>query len=388
MRPIMAEDASDVRFATTLRALAAPRRALPIAAVAAAMIGAQVTYAPPEAAAAAATVPLAMVAGFALLAPWSWRAWARRSRLGVLAYVAAAAAVVAACGVALPSALGLGATYFTDVGSLGIAAVLYAVGGWGLGRDIELEHGLEGARLLALHTHLDPHFLYNTLNAIAEWCAEDAAVAEEAITRLAGMMRELLAGLELARWPLAREVRLAEDLLELHRVRDGEAMTVQVTLDDAAGAVEVPPLLLLTLVENAVKHGPRSGHRGLVQLAVRVRGNAATNAAANDAANDAELDAANDAELEVECAVENPGPLAPAPVDAARAGGHGLPTLRRRLRHAYHGRARLTLAQLDGSPDGAPDGPRTRAVLTLPAARRARRASQAAHSGQAPRGAR
>lgn len=352
----MARDEAAERFATTLRALAVPRRAVPIAAVTAALVAVQLYYA---ASAKAALVPLAMVASFVVLAPWSWRRWlgsraAERPRgraprqgswPGRAAYAALAVAAVALSGVALPRALGLGPTYFTDAGSLGISVVLFAVGGWGLGRDLELEHGLEEARLLALHTHLDPHFLYNTLNAIAEWCAEDAKVAEEAIARLAGMMRELLAGLELARWPLRREVALAADLLELHRLRDAEALTVRVTLDEEAAAVEVPPLLVLALVENAVKHGPRSGHRGQIELEVKRRGG------------------------EVVCRVENPGPYAPS----GEGGGHGSRTLRRRLQHAYGGRARLNIGQASaqaGVPNiaeaGALDQPRTQATLALP----------------------
>lgn len=346
----MARDEAAERFATTLRALAVPRRAVPIAAVTAALVAVQLYYA---ASATAALVPLAMVASFVVLAPWSWRRWlgsraAERPRgraLGRAAYAAVALAAVALSGVALPRALGLGPTYFTDVGSLGISVVLFAVGGWGLGRDLELEHGLEEARLLALHTHLDPHFLYNTLNAIAEWCAEDAKVAEEAIARLAGMMRELLAGLELVRWPLRREVALAADLLELHRLRDAEALTVRVILDEEAAAVEVPPLLVLALVENAVKHGPRSGHRGQIELEVKRRGG------------------------EVVCRVENPGSYAPS----SEGGGHGSRTLRRRLQHAYGGRARLHIGQAGaqaGVPNlgqaGSPDQPRTQAMLALP----------------------
>lgn len=330
------------RFATTLRALAAPRRAVPIGAVALALVGVQLYY---HAAWLAALVPAALTLGFLLLAPWSWRAWLgeRASPGGVIRYALLAVAVVALCGVALPRALGLGQTYFTDPGSLGISVVLFVVGGWGLGRDIELERGLEHARLLALHTHLDPHFLYNTLNAIAEWCAEDAGVAEEAIVRLAGMLRELLAGLELPRWPLARELALAADLLELHRLRDPGALEVVIRAAEPLQALEVPPLIALALVENAVKHGPRAGHRGRIEIALSLEGSGPR--------------------ALLRCRIENPGPFAPGGGGAAGAGGHGLRTLRRRLAHAYRGRATLRIAEVPGE-GGAP---RTAATLELPA---------------------
>jgi len=290
------------RFAATLRALAAPRRSVPIALVVGSLIATQIYYGRDP---LAALVPAAMVATFLPLGPWSWRVLlgeTSRARLaGAVVYGGEAIAVVALCCVALPQALGLGPTFLTVGGSLVIAIVLFVVGGWGLGRDIELESRFEDVRLKAIQTHLDPHFLYNTLNAIAEWCAEDPKVAEEATLRLAAMLRDILDGLESPTWPLARELALVEDLLELHRIRDAEAFTVQLEIDEAATGVEVPPLVLVSLAENAVKHGPRKQHRGAIVIRV-----AATAAG-------------------IRCEIENPGPFAPAGT------GRGLATLRARL---------------------------------------------------------
>ena len=75
--------------------------------------------------------------------------------------------------------------------SLLVEVALFWVGGWGLARDIDFEENLrkerararellrekEHAELMALKSHLDPHFLFNTLNAIAEWCRADGRVA-------------------------------------------------------------------------------------------------------------------------------------------------------------------------------------------------------------------
>lgn len=324
-------------LASTLRALASPRRSVPIALVAGALVAVQWRY---GGGALAAVVPVAMVAVFVLLAPWSWRALARatagqgaslRWGLALAAYVAEAAAVVVLLGFGLPRALGLGVTFLTDDGSLLVAAVLYAIGGWGLGRDIDIELSLEHARLKAVRAHLDPHFLYNTLNAIAEWCAEDPKVAEDATLRLAAMMRDVLEALELETWPLARELSLARDLLELHRIRDEGAFDARVDVDGARGDARVVPLALLTLVENALKHGPRKGHRGAIEIRVRADGRG------------------------VVVVVESPGPYAPVP----GAKSAGLPTLRTRLALAHGARARLVVGPAD-----APS--RTRATLELP----------------------
>lgn len=317
-------------FTSTLISLAAPRRLVPIVAIVVAITGAQLYYGAPR----DAVIPLGLSLGFVALAPWTWRALlARRVTLArCVAYAAPAVAVVAAFGVAVPRALGLGPTFLGDAGSLAVALALYLVGGWGLGRDIELELDVEHAQLKAIRTHLDPHFLYNTLNAIAEWCSEDPKVAEEATLRLAELLRATLDALERRSWPVAREVALVEDLLALHRVRDPDAFTATVDVDPAARELELPPLVVVTLVENALKHGPRAGHRGAIAIAVRAEPTG------------------------VRAEVENPGPY------VARTGGRGLATLRARLGLAYGRGARFTIA--------AAGADRTRAVLVL--GRRAR----------------
>lgn len=312
---------------STLRALLAPRRLLPIGLVTAAMVAVQAQY---SVARGATLVPLVMALGFLLVAPASWRALvapAPGSLPRLAAYAAGGLAVVGAGGVLLPAALGIGRTFLTDSGSLLVALVLYLVGGWGLGRDVERELDLAHTHLLAVRSHLDPHFLYNTLNAIAEWCREDAVQAEAAILRLSSMLEAVFTGLETRAWPLHRELTLLEDLVALHRVRDPGALSLESRLSGDTGAVTVPPLLLLLLIENAIKHGARKGHRGPIQLEVAVE------------------------EDQVRVVVENPGPYAPS------APGRGLAMLGRRLELAYGRDAHLDLAAA---------GDRTRATLVLP----------------------
>jgi two-component system sensor histidine kinase AlgZ len=310
-------------FTTTWQALAAPRRLVPIVLVAAALILVQLAYSPDDP--RAGLVPLVMTIGFVALGPVGWRVhWAL--------HLAAALLVVGAGGVLLPRVLGLGPTFLTDVGSLSVAAVLYLAGGWGLGRDLELEHDLERSQLHAMRAHLDPHFLYNTLNALAEWCRQDATQAEEGIVRLSAMLEGVFAGLELRRWPLERELAVVADLVALHRVRDPGALTLEQRIDGPTDGIEVPPLALLLLGENAIKHGPQKGHRGTLTLTVRVA-------------------------TTVQIVLENPGSY--RPVSDGR--GRGLTLLRRQLDAAYgRGRARVVLAG---------EGARTRATLTLPRSR-------------------
>ena len=262
---------------------------------------------------------IAMCAAFAAVAPWLWR------KLNPALYFIVCTAIVAVLGYAVPRALGMGPTLLTDAAGLPISWVLFLAGGWGLGREIELARSVEDAQLLALRAHLDPHFLFNTLNAIAEWCREDPAVAEQATLRLAAMMRVVFEGVQSERWPLSREIALAEDLWSLHRVRDPDRFEVKVDIDGDFSDVAVPPLLLLPIAENAMTHGGR----GEVRLSVR-RGDG------------------------VEVSIESPGELGDVRDDS-----YGLASVRRRLSLSWGDAASLAIG-----PAG--DGSRTRAVVRLP----------------------
>lgn len=327
-------------LAHTLKALLAPRRLIPIVLVSAPLVVAQHRYSPSRDPGAVG-VGLAMCLAFALVAPWLWRATANRGALGLLLYGLVGAVMVAALGLGLPALLGVGHTFLTEHESLLVALALLLVGGWGLGRDIEFEASLgreraraealereaERAQLLALRSHLDPHFLFNTLNAIAEWCRADGEVAERAVLRLSAMLRTILDGVRLPAWPLRRELDLCRDLFALHAVRDPGRFDCAV--DGDPGDIAVPPLLLLPLAENAIKHGPGAGHRGPVRIHLTLGPSS------------------------IEIVLDNPGPFA-----GPRPGGEGLHMARRRLALAYDGRASLTIG---------PAAHGTRAVVTIPA---------------------
>ena len=149
---------------------------------------------------------------------------------------------VSALAVGLPRLLAMKPTLMTDVPGVLVTMVLFATGGFAVAHDIETELSLarermrseqlaraaEQAHLMALRAHLDPHFLFNTLNAIAEWCRQDPEVAEQATLRLAQMLRVILEGVSAERWPLSRELDLVRDLFELHRTRDPERLSYTV----------------------------------------------------------------------------------------------------------------------------------------------------------------
>ena len=336
-------------FVETMAALAAPRRAIPITLVVVPLVLAQQRFSPSG---QAVWVALLMCAMFLTLAPFSWRLLvsrgaSRRVQPLLMLFYGLIGGLPALVGWLLPEAFGLGETFLTAGINLFVSAALFWVGGWGLARDIDLELGLERERarskalsreaervqLLAMRAHLDPHFLFNTLNAIAEYCREDGELAERAILKLSALLRKLLQGAQAPAWSLADELALARDLLDLHHIRDPERFDVKWEVDVACLTVRVPPLLLLPLVENAMKHGPGCGHRGQVGLSVR----------------------AQDPDT-LRVTIRNPGPF-----EGLRPGGQGVDTVQRRLALAYDGASQLELCQQERQGQ-----PHTVAAISLP----------------------
>lgn len=120
---------------------------------------------------------------------------------------------------------------------------------------LELEVLAREAELRALRAQIDPHFLFNALNAINSLISTDAAGARTMCLELGEFLRESLRLGGVVAIPLAEEVRLAERYLGIERVRFGSRLRVERDVDDGAGACAVPALILQPLVENAVRHG-------------------------------------------------------------------------------------------------------------------------------------
>jgi two-component system, LytTR family, sensor histidine kinase AlgZ len=110
------------------------------------------------------------------------------------------------------------------------------------------------ARLSELQARIRPHFLFNTLNSAIALVREDPPRAEALLEDLSDLFRHALMDPG-GPVTLAEEVNLARRYLDIEQVRFGERLRVEWSLDPAAGAARVPPLLLQPLVENAVKHG-------------------------------------------------------------------------------------------------------------------------------------
>jgi two-component system sensor histidine kinase AlgZ len=126
-------------------------------------------------------------------------------------------------------------------------------------RERALSPAIAEARLQALQARIRPHFLFNSLNGVLSLVRSDPRRAEEALHDMADLFRVLMRdNRELA--PLADEVELCRQYLELEKLRLGERLIVDWNVKSMPEDALVPPLVLQPLLENAVYHGiePRS----------------------------------------------------------------------------------------------------------------------------------
>jgi two-component system, LytTR family, sensor kinase len=188
-------------------------------------------------------------------------------------------------------------------------------------RTKDLETQLVSARLENLSRQLQPHFLFNALNAVSATMYEDLGRAERMLERICDFLRSALRLPESPMVPVEAELALARQYLEVMQARLEDRLTFNIACDEQLRQVQVPALLLQPLIENAVQYGqdPASGqldivigvqrHSGLVNISIRDRGR---------------------------------GPLING--NATSAKGHGLSNARARLATVYGDRAELSLS--------------------------------------------
>lgn len=126
---------------------------------------------------------------------------------------------------------------------------------------------LAEARLDALRTQLDPHFLFNTLNAVSALVERDPRGVRRMISLLGELLRHTLDGAREQEVPLAQEMRVVERYLEIMQIRFEGRLELAVHAGPAVGEALVPSLVLQPLVENALRHGiDRSTGTGRVEI--------------------------------------------------------------------------------------------------------------------------
>jgi signal transduction histidine kinase len=196
---------------------------------------------------------------------------------------------------------------------------------------LEADRLRAAAELAGLRAQLEPHFLLNTLNAIAGLITEDVKEARRLLVCLGDLLRDALHD-EDEMQTLDAQLTWLKRYAEILETRHRGALVFRWEIDPASRDVLVPRLLLQPLLENAVKHGALRRPEG-GEVIVRIEAGA---------------------DGTVLCTVEDNGPGVPAEM---RAGGFGVQSVRRRLELRYPERSRFTI---ESSPAG------TRSVVQLP----------------------
>jgi hypothetical protein len=122
-------------------------------------------------------------------------------------------------------------------------------------RESATEKELTVAKLSLLHAQVEPHFLYNTLASAQVLTRSDPAKADQMLGYLIDYLRRSLPRAENSLSTLGDEVERAQAYLEILRIRMGDRLAVHLQVPETLKAVPMPPMMLQTLVENAIKHG-------------------------------------------------------------------------------------------------------------------------------------
>ena len=136
----------------------------------------------------------------------------------------------------------------------------------------EMEAARAQAELRNLRNQINPHFLLNTLNNIYALTAFDTAKAQEAIQVLSKMMRHILYDYQKPMIPLKEEIDFLENYVKLMRIRLPQSVEVTFNAVQPTGTVEVAPMILISLVENAFKHGTSPTEKSFVHINISTNG--------------------------------------------------------------------------------------------------------------------
>jgi len=187
-------------------------------------------------------------------------------------------------------------------------------------RESQLRSSSVEAQISALQAQMSPHFLFNALNVVRALIPAKALAAREAITSLAGLLRSILVEARKRGIPLAEDLAVMHAYLAIERLRFDRALQVEVQVAEEAMIIQVPPLLCLTLAENAIKHGLQQSQQGgaLVLSAAMHEGR-------------------------LHLSFENP--CGPSPLRSGESLGTGLQNLRERVRLIHGAASTVTLTR-------------------------------------------
>ncbi len=120
---------------------------------------------------------------------------------------------------------------------------------------LKLQSLVKELELKTIKSHINPHFIFNALNSIRALVDENPERARRAITELSNILRSSMQVEKLETVPLESELNIVKDYLALEKMRFEERLNIEMSIDEDTLNQPVPPMMLQTLVENAIKHG-------------------------------------------------------------------------------------------------------------------------------------
>jgi two-component sensor histidine kinase len=205
---------------------------------------------------------------------------------------------------------------------------------------LRLATSVKESELRALKSQVNPHFIFNSLNSLRALIEEDPLRARQAVTQLANLLRYSLQSGQLETVPFEDELSVVNDYLALEQVRHEERLRLRLDVAPDTLQLPIPPMLLQTLVENAVKYGISTRPEG-GEIAIIARRE-------NDS---------------LRLQVTNPGAFDPGSAQLARSNGStglGLANAANRLRLLFGEQATLKLRA------GSPGNVVAEAIIPLP----------------------
>ncbi len=141
-------------------------------------------------------------------------------------------------------------------------------------QKIRLESLVKELELKTIKSHINPHFIFNALNSIRALVDENPERARTAITELSNILRSSMLAEKLETVPFEKELNIVKDYLALEHIRFEDRLQVSYDIDEDTLDQPVPPMMLQTLVENAIKHGiGKQKNGGLIKVISDYRDN-------------------------------------------------------------------------------------------------------------------
>ncbi len=186
---------------------------------------------------------------------------------------------------------------------------------------LKLESTVKELELKTIKSHINPHFIFNSLNSIRALVDENPERARTAITELSNILRSSMKAEKAETVSLQRELDIVKDYLALEHMRFEERLNVEMDIDQDTLTQQVPPMMLQTLVENSIKHGiSKLVNGGMVRIVADFKGD------------------------NLELLVQNTGQLN----GNINGDGFGIKSTQDRLNLMYQGKAHFEIKNLNG----------------------------------------